>query len=278
MDRPNADPSVLEDDLNNLRVINKYFGGLSAVRRNIIPLLKRIDTGKEITILDLATGSADHPLELVRLAKTLNRQIHITAVDKNPVMLKIARERVREHQNSLERRHPERIPSATTSLTGEVEGSGRGSSTSLTQNVLGIWHGFHPQRIMPPAAQGDIMIAEGDVLNPQYPDNSYDIVLCSLAIHHFSREDVIAILRQMNRLSRVGFIVNDLSRSRLGAWTAWVYTHITTRNPMTLYDSYISVLRAFTPKELTTMAEEAGIGSFTIKTQPFFRLVLVGEK
>lgn len=222
MDRPNVDPSVLDDDLKNLRVINKLFGGLSAVRKNIIPLLKRIDPGKEITILDLATGSADHPLELAKLGRKLNLNLRITAVDKNPVMLKIARERTK--------------------------------------------------------GPGNITIEEQNILNPQYPDKSFDIVLCSLAIHHFSREDAVTIVQQMNRLSRVGFIVNDLSRSWLGAWTAWLYTHVTTRNPMTLYDSYISVLRAFTPKELTAMAEEAEINGFTIKTQPFFRLVLVGKQ
>lgn len=222
MDRPNADPSVLDDDLKNLRVINKLFGGLSAVRKNIIPLLKRIDPGKEITILDLATGSADHPLELAKLGRKLNLNLRITAVDKNPVMLKIARERTK--------------------------------------------------------GPGNITIEEQNILNPQYPDNSFDIVLCSLAIHHFSREDAIKILQQMNRLSRVGFIVNDLSRSWLGAWTAWLYTHVTTRNPMTLYDSYISVLRAFTPKELAAIAKEAGINGFTIKTQFFFRLVLVKKQ
>lgn len=222
MDRPNADPSVLDDDLNNLRVINKYFGGLSAVRKNIIPLLKRIESGKTVTILDLATGSADHPLELAKLGKKINRTLYITAVDKNPVMLNIARERTKGY--------------------------------------------------------GNITVEEQDILNPDYPDKNFDIVLCSLAIHHFSREDAITILRQMNRLSRVGFIVNDLNRSWLGAWTAWLYTHITTRNPMTLYDSCISVLRAFTPQELKEMAREAGICYFTIKTQPFFRLVLVGEK
>ena len=37
MDRPDADPRMLRDDLKNLRVINRLFGGLSAIRKSILP-------------------------------------------------------------------------------------------------------------------------------------------------------------------------------------------------------------------------------------------------
>ncbi|HXG37631.1 MAG TPA: hypothetical protein VNL36_02545 [Bacteroidota bacterium] len=43
---------------------------------------------------------------------------------------------------------------------------------------------------------------------------------------------------------------------------------------MTRYDSYLSVLRAFTPEELADLAREAGIRTFTITQRPFFRLIL----
>lgn len=221
MDRPNTDAAILRDDLKNLRTINKYFGGLAAVRTAIVPLLLQMEREKTVEILDLATGSADHPLAVVKLARRLDQRVHITAIDKNLVMLQTAR--------------------------------------ALTAGIP------------------EVSIEEGDVLSPGYPDKSFDIVLCSLAIHHFSCEDVVRILGNMARLSRVGFIVNDLRRSLPGAWTAWLYTHLTTRNPMTLFDSYLSVLRAFTPDELAAMAREAGIQNYKIEKRPFFRLVLVAQ-
>ncbi|HXG37630.1 MAG TPA: methyltransferase domain-containing protein [Bacteroidota bacterium] len=92
MDRPNADVSVLRDDLKNLRRINKYFGGLAAVQTALMPLLGQIDKEKAVEILDLATGSGDHPLAVVKLARRLGRRVRIVAVDRNPVMLQIARE------------------------------------------------------------------------------------------------------------------------------------------------------------------------------------------
>lgn len=221
MDRPNADPEILRDDLQNLRTINRMFGGLAAVRKNILPLIERIPPDREIHLLDLATGSADHPVSIVQLAKRLGRKIHITAVDNNSHMLRISREETK-----------------------------------------GI---------------SEIIIDEQDIRHPSYPDRSFDVVLCSLALHHFSRADAITILSEMKRLSRVGLLVNELNRSWVGAWTAWLYTRLTTRNPMTLFDSPLSVLRAFTIKELRTMALEAGIENPILKRQPMFRLVLIAE-
>lgn len=220
MDRPESDPAVLRDDLKNLRTINKFFGGLAATRNAITPLLLQMNADREATILDLATGSADQPLAIVRLARTLGRRVHIVAVDRHPVMLQVARE--------------------------------------MTAGIP------------------EISIEAGDLLALPYPDKSFDIVLCSLALHHFSRDDAIRILRNMSRLSRVGFIVNDLNRSWPGAWTAWLYTHLTTRNPITRYDSYLSVLRGFTRDELAEMAREAGFARFQVYKRPFFRLMLVG--
>ena len=99
MDRPDAEPGMLRDDLKNLRVINKLFGGLSAIRKSILPFISGSDEGREIRILDLATGSADHPIRLAGLARKLNRKVHITAVDSNPIMLEIARERTGRFAN-----------------------------------------------------------------------------------------------------------------------------------------------------------------------------------
>jgi len=220
MDLPDPDPQILRRDLENLRTINRYFGGLRAVRVHVIDLIQKIDPARTIEILDLATGSADHPIALVRLAQTMNRRIHITAVDRNPSMLGIARERAREYS--------------------------------------------------------EITFEQGDLLKLNHSPKSFDIVLCSLAIHHFSRTDAVSILRTMVGYSRVGIIVNDLYRSWPAAWTAWIYTHLTTRNPMTLNDSYVSVLRAFTPQELLEIADEAGVPNARIFSHPMFRLVLVG--
>jgi ubiquinone/menaquinone biosynthesis C-methylase UbiE len=222
MDLPGVDKGLLEEDLRNLRIINRFLGGLRAVRRHITPLIERIPPNQEIRILDLASGSGDHPLALVKFARGVGRRIHVTAVDRNPTMIGVLQKRTQ---------------------------------------------GFP-----------EIEIREADILNLGGGEWEADIVLCSLALHHFSTPDAVRLIATMHRLSRVGFIVNDLNRSWVAGWSAWIYAHLTTRNPLTLNDSYVSVLRAFTPSELRIISERAGVARFWIHHEPMFRLVLVGER
>ncbi len=222
MDQPDADPAMLDDDLRNLRIINRYFGGLSALRRAVIPIAMKTKEGENVTILDLATGSGDQPVSLAKAFRRLGKHVRITAVDKNEIMLETARQYAFDFQ--------------------------------------------------------EIHFERRDILDLPYASESYDIVSCSLAIHHLSRGNGVRLLREMHRISRLGFVVNDLSRSYIGAAAAWMYTRLTTTNPMTRYDSVVSVLRAFRKEELAEMAGEAGVQPVRIFTAPLFRLVVVKEK
>ncbi len=219
MDRSWNDPTLLEEDLMNLRRINKYFGGIAAMRRSILPLLAKVKDRDDFSILDIGAGAADLPIEMVKMTRREGWQVHITTIDKNPQILAIAK------------REAAHFP--------------------------------------------EVSVMPGDALDLGYADKSFDVVICSLVIHHFSDNDAIKVLREMNRISRIGFVVNDLTRGRFAAWLVWLYAHITSGNPLTRNDSPASILRAFTPSELSSMAHEAGIRNFAIETRPFFRLLLV---
>jgi 2-polyprenyl-6-methoxyphenol hydroxylase-like FAD-dependent oxidoreductase len=72
MDRSDADPGRVRDDLKNLRTINKLFGGFSAVRRNILPLMN--SDGGLISVVNVDENRANVAMvttpELAQLAKT----------------------------------------------------------------------------------------------------------------------------------------------------------------------------------------------------------------
>src|SRR5205807_2128447 len=46
------------------------------------------------------------------------------------------------------------------------------------------------------------------------PAESYDIVLLSLALHHFSDNDAVKVLRKCRELSRGAVLISDLRRAR----------------------------------------------------------------
>jgi len=123
-----------------------------------------------------------------------------------------------------------------------------------------------------------ITIAEYDARSVPLPDKAFDIVLCSLSLHHFSADNAIRVLRQMDRLARRGFILNDLRRGRIGYAAAWIASRLTTRNRLTRNDAPLSVLRAYTPAELGDLLRRAGIDDATISTHPWFRMAAVKQE
>ena len=118
----------------------------------------------------------------------------------------------------------------------------------------------------------DITLARHDARSVPLPDKHVDIVLCSLSLHHFPADEAVQVLREMDRLARVGFILNDLRRSRLGYTGAWIAAHLATRNRLTRNDAPLSVRRAYTPEELELLMERAGIDDATISTHLWFRM------
>src|SRR5690606_18049428 len=109
------------------------------------------------------------------------------------------------------------------------------------------------------AGNPDIVLARHDARSIPLPDGAFDIVLCSLSLHHFPPDDAVRVLREMHRLSRTGFILNDLRRSRGGHIAAWIAAHLTTRNRLTRNDAPLSVRRAYTLDELEELLARAGI-------------------
>ena len=121
----------------------------------------------------------------------------------------------------------------------------------------------------------NVTFAVWDARRVPQPDRSFDIVLCSLALHHFGPSDAILVLREMQRLSRVGFIVNDIRRCVLGYAAAWTASRLATRNRLTRHDMPLSVRRAYTPRELRALLQEAGVAGASVTTHPLFRMAAV---
>lgn len=87
---------------------------------------------------------------------------------------------------------------------------------------------------------------------------TYDLVCCSLALHHFSEEDATRLLRRIRALTHRFALVADLERSPLTTAGIWLLTTFCYREPMTRYDGMLSARRAFSYIEMGRLAEAAG--------------------
>jgi ubiquinone/menaquinone biosynthesis C-methylase UbiE len=128
------------------------------------------------------------------------------------------------------------------------------------------------------AGYNNVSFAGYDARTVDLPDQSVDIVLCSLALHHFPPGEAVTVLQEMARLSRVGFILNDITRSRAGYAAAWIASRVGTRNRLTRHDMPLSVLRAYTAGELRSMLAEAGLSNAVVRHRWLFRMSAVWQR
>jgi 2-polyprenyl-3-methyl-5-hydroxy-6-metoxy-1,4-benzoquinol methylase len=125
----------------------------------------------------------------------------------------------------------------------------------------------------------EIQLERHDLLELPFGRQSFDIVLCSLALHHFKTDDAVTILQRMNDLARIGYVVNDLQRNWPAIWTAELLARTLFRSPIVRHDGPQSFRAAFTVCELRKMATEAGMSNFQVRRhQGIYRMVLSGRK
>jgi ubiquinone/menaquinone biosynthesis C-methylase UbiE len=203
LDGPLDDPATLVANLRDLRRINRWLGGVGLSADAIDALAAH---RAELTLLDVGTGGADIPLELLARATARGRGLTVVGVDNRPQILAAAA-----------------VANPAVATTPGLE----------------LWL--------------------GDGRSLPYPDRSFDVTHASLVVHHLLPEGAITLLREMARVARLGVVVNDLERSRVGWIGAWLLSHLLTANRFTRHDGPVSVERAYRADEMAAMMRTAGL-------------------
>lgn len=107
------------------------------------------------------------------------------------------------------------------------------------------------------AHNAEVAFFQRDVLAEALPDG-FDVITCSLFLHHLDEEQALALLRRMRESAGTLALVNDLERTPAGWWAAYFGSRILTQSPVVHVDALLSVEGAFTPGEALTLARRAG--------------------
>jgi SAM-dependent methyltransferase len=102
-----------------------------------------------------------------------------------------------------------------------------------------------------------------DALNETLPSD-YDVLSCSLFLHHLDETDAITLLRRMAAAARRLVLVDDLVRNQWGYLLAKVGCRLLSGSHIVHTDGPISVAAAFTPAEALSLAERAGLVGATL--------------
>ena len=121
--------------------------------------------------------------------------------------------------------------------------------------------------------KADVSFVPLDVLAEPIPAG-YDVVACSLFLHHLDDDQAITVLRKMGEAAGSLVLVNDLKRCKLGWWAAHIGTRLLSRSHVVHDDGIVSVEGAFTPAEALALADKAGLVGATVQRRFPFRYLL----
>lgn len=121
-----------------------------------------------------------------------------------------------------------------------------------------------------------ITVETGDALKLSYDDDSFDVALSSLFLHHFDEAQSARVVGEMARVSRKGVLVNDLHRHPLAYLGVLLLSRLLPASDMYRHDAPLSVRRGFRRRELASIASRAGIQDIDIRWHWAFRWTLFG--
>jgi ubiquinone/menaquinone biosynthesis C-methylase UbiE len=123
------------------------------------------------------------------------------------------------------------------------------------------------------AGYPEITLLQADALAVPVRAGAVDVAISALTLHHLEPTAAIAYLAAMGEVARVGVVVNDLARSRIGWAVMWLVTRLFACGRMSRHDGPLSVRRAYTAEEVRGLCARAGLGDVEVRRYaPLLRL------
>lgn len=110
-----------------------------------------------------------------------------------------------------------------------------------------------------------------DIFSKEFTTIHYDIVLCTLTLHHFSDKEIIDIITIFNKNATMGIVINDLHRSKLAYVLFELICFVFNLNKMGRKDGLVSILRGFKKRELEAFSKKINLKNYTINWKWAFR-------
>ncbi|MEO0596087.1 MAG: methyltransferase domain-containing protein [Chloroflexota bacterium] len=123
-----------------------------------------------------------------------------------------------------------------------------------------------------------ISLLQADAFALPLRENSVDYVVCSLILHHFSPEQIMALLKTAYHVARRGIIMSDLTRGWLPYIGYKLITPVFGLHPITRHDGAVSIRRGYTVSEMRAMSDHVGLTHAQVHWHPMFRMTLVADK
>jgi 2-polyprenyl-3-methyl-5-hydroxy-6-metoxy-1,4-benzoquinol methylase len=125
---------------------------------------------------------------------------------------------------------------------------------------------------------GNISYRCEDIFEAEFKSMPYDIVLCTLTLHHFKDEEILGLMQVFYQNAKVGIVINDLQRSAVAYRLFQALCFVFQLNEMSKEDGLVSILRGFKKAELQQYAKVLQLKKYTIQWKWAFRYQWIIQK
>lgn len=117
-----------------------------------------------------------------------------------------------------------------------------------------------------------------NIFDPAFKEEEYDIILCTLTLHHFKDEEIKDITANFLKQARIGVVINDLHRSKQAYFLFRAFCKVFIRNKIARDDGLTSILRGFRKKDIKHFASILPSNKQEIKWKWAYRYLWIIEK
>lgn len=110
-----------------------------------------------------------------------------------------------------------------------------------------------------------------NIFDEKFKNFKYDIVLCTLTLHHFKDDEITNLMTIFNENAKLGVVVNDLQRSAIAYRLFQVLCFVFRLNKMSKEDGLTSILRGFKKQELIDFSKKLNFKKNIIQWKWAFR-------
>ena len=121
----------------------------------------------------------------------------------------------------------------------------------------------------------EISFRQFDIFSKEFQAEPFDVLTCSLFCHHFSDEELVALLRQWQQQAGLAVVVNDLHRHWLAYYSIKWLTRLLGGSYLVQHDAPLSVARAFRRADWVALLARAGITKYELRWCWAFRWQLI---
>ncbi len=117
-----------------------------------------------------------------------------------------------------------------------------------------------------------------DILGDEFEKMKFDILLCTLTLHHFKDSEIEELVKLFIRQSKLGIVINDLQRSGIAYRLFQAFCAVFIRNEIARKDGLTSILRGFKRKDLQVFSNKISVKKQKICWKWAFRYQWIIQK